>query len=183
MDFSQMQEGYPDGEENLVFRYNREERLKKAPQIVQDYYNGKALQPTKGLIRVLFATRGNRLMFLCMCFVFAITWFTGFVNKNNSATINGVKVAINAYSFEEDVYASVKFNDNKKDEVLHAVTVEFSAYENTGSVCDTKELTDSYIGKELFVRTKFRDYDIQKVEALITVGQESKKLSTVVEKR
>ena len=130
MDFSQMQEGYPDGEENLVFRYNREERLKKAPQIVQDYYNGKALQPTKGLIRVLFATRGNRLMFLCMCFVFAITWFTGFVNKNNSATINGVKVAINAYSFEEDVYASVKFNDNKKDEVLHAVTVEFSAYEN-----------------------------------------------------
>ena len=43
MDFSKIEETREENqkpEDNLVFHYNREERLKRAPKIVQDYYSG-----------------------------------------------------------------------------------------------------------------------------------------------
>ena len=65
MDFDKIQEGRSDDKQELHFFYNREERLKNAPQIVQDYYSGK-FKPTKGFFRVMFATKGNRFLFVSL---------------------------------------------------------------------------------------------------------------------
>ena len=184
MDFSQIDEGHPDGEETLVFRYNREERLKRAPQIVQDYYNGKALQPKKGLFRVLLATRANRLMFITLCLLSVFVWINGFVNKDNTCKLNGVKVTLNAFSFKEQVYATVKFYDNNKKEYSFPVDVVFSALQES----DTEGASYSsepeiYSGKELCVRAQFKDYDIVKVKAQITSGEETKTLIAAVQRQ
>ena len=42
--FEDVDEGHGENEEKLVFRYNREERLRGAPQIVRDYYDGKMVK-------------------------------------------------------------------------------------------------------------------------------------------
>ena len=44
MDFSNLDETREDNvkdSERMVFRYNREERISRAPEIVRDYYSGK----------------------------------------------------------------------------------------------------------------------------------------------
>ena len=72
MDFSKIEETREENqkpEDNLVFHYNREERLKRAPKIVQDYYSGNFKPYKGGLLKSLVATRGNRLLF-CMMLVF-----------------------------------------------------------------------------------------------------------------
>ena len=51
MDFDKIQESRSDDKEELHFFYNREERLKNAPQIVQDYYSGK-FKPAKGFLEL-----------------------------------------------------------------------------------------------------------------------------------
>ena len=81
MDFDKIDEGHPDykpGEEPFHFFYNREERIARAPHIVQEYYAGRGPRPVKGLFRNLVSTKGNRFMlssivvfaaFLCIfCF-------------------------------------------------------------------------------------------------------------------
>ena len=45
------------------------------------------------------------------------------------------------------------------------------------------ELSDSYNGDELFLRTQFKDYDIINVVADVTLGEEKKTFSTNIVKR
>ena len=52
--FEDTQESSPDdeSEKELKFYYNREKRIADAPQIVQDYYNGK-MKPVRG-VKIFF---------------------------------------------------------------------------------------------------------------------------------
>ena len=77
MDFSNIDEGHIDGEPELHYFYNREERIKNAPPIVQEYYNG-GLRPVRGF-KILFVNKTNRLMF------FMILFFVGFIFCNSSS--------------------------------------------------------------------------------------------------
>ena len=63
--FEDIEEIVPDNEADkpLVFRYNRAERIARAPKLVQDYYNGK-MKPVRG-IRIFF-TPQNRYIFLAL---------------------------------------------------------------------------------------------------------------------
>ena len=72
-----------------------------------------------------------------------------------------------------------------KKENLSSKTVEvvFSAIDNTGSVSQVSDaFVETYSGSQLFVRTKFKDYDIIKVVAKISVGEESQELIAIVER-
>ena len=64
MDFDKISEGYENKDNNFVYYYNREERIARAPKIVQDYYSGKFNVSKKGLFGTMFATRGNKFLFL-----------------------------------------------------------------------------------------------------------------------
>ena len=72
--FEDIEEIVPDNEADkpLVFRYNREERIAKAPKLVQDYYNGN-LKPVRG-IRIFF-TKQNRYIF----FALILSYTTGII--------------------------------------------------------------------------------------------------------
>ena len=58
-----------NGEEPLIFRYNRNERLKNAPKNVQDFYSGNFSTAPKGLFKSLFANKTSKIMFLTIIFL------------------------------------------------------------------------------------------------------------------
>ena len=89
MDFDKIQESRSDDKEELHFFYNREERLKNAPQIVQDYYSGK-FKPAKGFFRIMFATKGNRFLFVALVLFVAFIWGYSFLSNRNSLLIDDV---------------------------------------------------------------------------------------------
>ena len=107
----------PGGEgeaENLVFRYNREERVKNAPKIVQDYYAGK-LAPTKGLFKVLVATKFNRMMLLTVALCFVVVMIVNtFSNRPSLAVAAGFELELSAFTYDESVFAQVKIHPLKK---------------------------------------------------------------------
>ena len=191
----------PQGE-SLHFFYNREERLKHAPQIVRDYYEGKSGRPVKGLFRVLVATRTNRFMLVSVVLFAAFVWFYSAFSERKSADFLGAPAALSAFSYEDSVYASLKFGERKTKSTgsirkfraqnksaakeLPAnfpAAVVFSAIDNTGSVIDTQEVIGVYEGQDLFLRTRFSDYDIIKVKAVLSSGAEQKDFFVTVEKR
>ena len=163
---------YPDekdSEENLVFYYNREERLKTAPQNVKDYYSGKMKKAPKGLFKALVATKELRYVFATLCFVFAIALIAGLTMKDN--------YELSAFSFEETVYVTLKINKTSPGEKADIV---FTAFDEQGGEVNTSTLTQEVNGGECIFRTTFKDYDIIKITADIKCGNQAKVLSAAV---
>ena len=181
-----------DGEK-LHFYYSREERLKHAPKSVRDYYDGTGGRPVKGLFRVLVANRGNRIMLISVILFAAFVWFYSSFSERKSSTVAGAYVTLSAFSYEDYVYASLKFTrpKSKKNKasgdfekpVSAPVTVLFSAIDNNGGISEEREMSDVFNGEDLFIRTRFNDYDIIKVKAVLSSGAEQKDFLVTVEKR
>lgn len=189
MDFKNIDEGHEQGEEKLVFHYNREERLKRAPEIVKDYYEGnfKAYKP--GIFRALVSTKGNRLMFITLLLCFAIVIFLGFFNRKDESVLNSIPLNLSAFSFEENVYVSLAFDEVKKQgkskEFGQAkdIQVEFDFLDADKVALEKKVLALSYEGAKTFLRTTFHDYDIFYVRAYVFMDGLTVELTATVEKR
>ena len=120
MDFSHFTETKTDEEQNkpdeqMVFHYNRAERLKHAPKIVQDYYSGDFKAYKGGLFKSLVATKANRLLFVTVIFTFGIILFIRYFGpEKRSGSLNKVDVSLSAFSYEDSVYVSVKYHSASK---------------------------------------------------------------------
>ncbi len=189
MDFSKIDESKEEGEEKLVFHYNREERLKKAPEIVRKYYAGELIQK-RGLFRSLVSTRGNRMMFFVLLLSCGLTAFVGFFGpKKNVRSAAGVEFTLTAFSFDDSVYASVKFSEpfqkNRSDykDKRIPVSAAMSFVDADSQVVFREEASEIYSGKQLFLRTSVTDYDIVKVWADFTFCDEEIHLESPVEHR
>lgn len=213
MDFKNIDEGHPAEPENPedVFRfyYSREERLKNAPQSVKDFYAGK-MAPKKGLFKVLVATPGNRFMLSSIVVFVAFIWIFSFFSSRNEKRFLGTECELTAFSFEDSVYASLEFKENpdwlsdfsdrkktsgkpsgkssldfpeEKNPAQIPLRVLFQAYDSSGIVADKSEIFDVYSGRELFIRTKFSDYDIIKVSASVQAGTEEKDFEVRIQRR
>lgn len=187
MDFSKTDEGHTDGEENLVFYYNREERIKRAPSIVQRYYNSEGeFGMKRGLFRSLVATKANRIMLVTLGFLFAVVLFIGLFAKYEEGSLAGVPVELGAFSFEDTVYVSVhcavpgkKFTGSLPLPLKAVV----SFYNIDEQLLETQELSGKYEGNELFLRTTIRDYDIMRITAVVSMADTSVELKAQVLKR
>ena len=109
-------------------------------------------------------------------------------NKNKSR-IGETYGSLTAFSYTEEVYVTFKAEkipgkNKKNDEFIPLpVTAVFDAVDSSGTVVKSSEVSDSYDGDELFLRTQFKDYDIIKVVADVTLGEEKKSFSTNIVKR
>lgn len=185
MYFDKVEEGYVEGEKPLHFYYNREERIKNAPQIVQDYYNGK-IEFSRNPIKVMFKNKMNRFMFIFLLLFAAFAYFMNYQASKQALRIAGTSANVAAFSYAEEVFVSLEFLEIKEKAdgyVPRSVTVKFTAYNAEGEACDYFEDQDVYDGSSLFVRTKFKDYDIIKIVADVCVGEENKSFSAKVIKR
>ena len=182
--FKDVEEIRPDGEQPLHFYYNREERLKKASPQVQEYYRG-GMKPVTG-IRVFFLKQ-NRYIFITLIVLTAFALVYSAMNRpRDNCEINGVNFEINSFSFEEEVFISLKMDRGKKNK--EAIPLPFEAtiflIENNNQIYDKKVMNYVYSEEgEDFLRAKFTDYDIIRVDVIIKAGDEQKEISCKVAKR
>lgn len=181
MNFDFDNEGYAEGEEPLHFFYNREERLKNAPQIVKDYYDGKMKPPG---IKILFTNKNYRFMLISLLIVTAFSWiYSGFSSTQNQTKINDAIFELSAFEFEEEIYVSIKVSKNSakksqnQNEIPRNFTIEILAFDSDNAI-SKKEIHDLvFDGNESFLRTKFTDYGIIYVNAKITENEETKEIT------
>lgn len=188
----QVQEGYAEGEEPLVFHYSRERRLENAPDVVKDFYENGISKP-RGFFGILFARKGNKVLFFVMMMTFVVSmFFSYFGPKKSEGAIGNVKLSLVAFSFEGEIYASVKAEKNdarKKIKNMNAVfqfrgidREGITVFEETHSSFFTDE-TFNPEKKENFLRTKFTDYDIIRMECCVSDGKNEILLWSKIEKR
>ncbi len=192
MDFSNIDETREDNvkdSERMVFRYNREERISRAPEIVRDYYSGKFHPYKGGLLKSLVATKANRLMFVTIIFVFGVVLFMNYFGpQKQKGYVSGVEASLSSFSYGDTVYSSLKLSEAGKkiqaefEKGCH-VSVTFSAYDKDGSLLSEQTLSGNYDGKELYLRTTFTDYDIIKVCAVCSLRDSYATLESKIEKR
>ena len=179
--FEEADEGHVQGEEKLVFRYNREERLRNAPQIVRDAYDGK-MNPVRGF-KILWVNKSNRYILLSLVFFIGFIWvFTAISNTKNYVKINNIAFEISAFSFQEEVYVTLKVNDKKADEKSAPVKVDAEVFfiNNDNQVVEKKELSLVYRDGEKTLATKTNDYDIIRVDAIINASNKEKEVTVAV---
>lgn len=180
--FEDVEEIVPDDEadKKLKFYYNREERIAKAPKLVQDYYNGN-LKPVRGF-RIFF-TKQNRYIFFALIFFVGATWiYTGLNKTRAGTTLSGINFELTAFSYEEEVYVSLsmKRSSRSRETAPVAVAAEFFAIDPNNQVGDKRNGQLIYEEGEQYIRTKFTDYDIIRVDVILDAGGAEKELSAEV---
>jgi hypothetical protein len=96
----------PDGpnkaaEENLVFYYNRERRLEKAPQAVKDLYNKDKTNRRFSLLGPLVADKPRATVFFTIILVCVAIVIVTLVNKTGGVfSLDGNSIAITGTRFE-----------------------------------------------------------------------------------
>ena len=179
--FEDVDEGHAEGEEPVVFRYNREERLKNAPQIVRDAYDGK-MKPIRGF-KVLWVNKSNRYILLSLIIFIGFVWvFTAVSSTKSYAKINNIAFELSAFSFQDEVYVTLKINDKNANEKSPPVkvTVEVFFINNDKQIIEKKELSLVYRDGEKTLATKAGDYDIIRVDAIIQADNKEKEVTTAI---
>ena len=182
--FEDVEEIVPDDgvEKPLKFYYNREERIAKAPQLVKDYYDGK-LKPVRGFR--IFLTKQNRYIFFALIFFVGAAWiYTGLNKTRAGTTLAGINFELTAFSYEEEVYVQLKMkrSSRSRETAPVAVGAEFFAIDPNRQVGDKREGQLVYDEGEQYIRTKFTDYDIIRVDVILNAGGEEKELSAEVKR-
>ena len=181
-------EGYSEGEEHLHFYYNQEERLKRAPKIVQDYYSGE-FKLNKGF-RVLVANRGNRFILIVLVLCLIMVGFTSLFASFDKGKIENLNFTLSAFSFEEEIYVSLKVKSAKrkadtadKSGTEIPVKVDFSCFDADKQLIFTKTIEGIFSGEELYIRTKFSDYDILSVRSDVEALERKCTLTSTVQRK
>ena len=180
--FEDVEEIVPDDEadKKLKFYYNREERIARAPKLVQDYYNGN-LKPVRGF-RIFF-TKQNRYIFFALIFFVGATWiYTGLNKTRAGTTLSGINFELTAFSYEEEVFVSLSMKRSSRSRETAPVPVkaEFFAIDPNNQVGDKRSGQLIYEEGEQYIRTKFTDYDIIRVDVILDAGGAQKELSAEV---
>lgn len=206
--FEDVDEGHLDGETPVHYYYNREERLSKAPKIVQDYYDGK-MKPLRGF-KVLFKNKSNLSILIALIFFVAFSWiYTGINNSRNYAKISDKEFEIQAFSYEEDIYTSIKISDAKKSsgrKRLQLIKPKKDTSETDNSVSQESENSKNMAVLDLFFidkdkqlihqetqnvllddeadyfKTKTTDYDIMRVDVIISYDGKEKEISAIIKR-
>lgn len=177
-------DGYSEGEEPIVFHYNRERRLQTAPKIVRDYYEGKSPQAARGLFKSLVQTRSSRTMLIVTMAMLLFSVFYGvFGAKSNEKNISGIKTELEAFSFADSLYASLRLSPGSDEVYEGEVSVLFRFFTENNNLMAEESESAFFNGEEIFIRTITTDYDIVQIEAEVTAGDESTTLLFRLQKR
>lgn len=109
-----MIDGYPDGEEPIVFHHKNGEFRELERKQWSDLATGQN-QPKTGLFRVLVSTKMNRMIFIVMVMCFGLVFVLNLLmNKPNEATVNGVYCNLSALSINETLYVTTECRISSK---------------------------------------------------------------------
>jgi hypothetical protein len=112
--------------EDLIFYYNREHRLAKAPKDVQDLYKDKK-NNSSGFFRVLVADKHRKLLFFSIVLICAVIWILGLLGYfDKSYTLEGNKIIISPTVFEGTTLIVLNKTIKNKNAYTGAVDIAVS---------------------------------------------------------
>ena len=166
-------------EAELNFHYNREDRLKDAPTVVQKYYAGELPTAPKGLFKALVHTKSSRFTFMALILVLALVVALIFFGPQaNQNSIGNTEFNLSAFSFEEKVYVSIKTQSNvNQTEIEIPLELTISALDMEKQVVNQEKIETVITENEEFIRTIFTDYDIISVEVEVLNTESKEKIS------
>ena len=182
-------DGYTEGEEPLVFHYQKGDFLKYEPEKYRNIATGEDA-PARGFFKVLVASKGNRMLFITMmmCFVLMLV-MSIFSARSNVDTVGGVTCELMAFSFQDNVYASLKmkkFRNEQSSDGYRNLSVAFSLFDEGGNIVAEYETVCSFdmaSKEEQFIRTTFTDYEARSASCIITCNDDSRTIKCSVEHR
>jgi len=180
--FDDVEEFVPDDKKPLKYYYNRQERLENAPQIVKDFYEGKN-KPVRGL-KVFFTKQNRYITFALIIFIGAVWGYSGLNKTRAYATLNGINYELSAFSYDEKIYVTLKFVRNPKIKDTSPVKVDavINMVDNSGQISDKRESSLIYDEGEKYIREKFTDYDIIRVDVSLFSDGKEKEVSAKVKR-
>ena len=111
-------------EEELVFYYNREHRLAKAPQSVRDLYTAQK-KPRFNLLKPLVADKPRAILFftiLIICIFIVVLSVLGYFDS--SYKLEGNKIEINGTVLEGTTVVVLRKTINVKDDAAYSGAVD-----------------------------------------------------------
>lgn len=182
--FEDVEEIKPDNPEEQGFHYyyNREERIAKAPENVKAYYRGE-MRPVRG-IKVFFTPQNRWIFFALILFVGATWGITGLNRTRAYNSIDGINFELSAFSYGEEIYTSiqVKRSSKSKNKNPAHIDAEFFLVDPNNQVTEKHSETMIYEDGEQFIRAKFTDFDIIRVDVIVNVDGTEKELSAQVKR-
>lgn len=178
-----------------------EERIRNAPKIVRDYYNGTGIKFTKGFFKVLVATKSNRIIFMVMLMCAAIVLIKANLSgTDNIKVINNYECELTSFSYDDVVFASVKVHPLAKyrkelekkaskdtgseNAEPFEVFIEFTGETGDGSTVVFENTCSGQIyDKVVFFRTSTADCDIITVSCTVTIDSQKANLSVKVKRK
>ncbi len=169
-------------EAELQFYYNREERLRKAPSIVQSHYDGTEKELPKGFFKSLIHTKSSRfLLGSIVLLIIMILFVTNVEMDRSSGTIKNVPFKITAFSFDSSVYVTLTASESETSNDL-LISAYLKGYNEQNEEVTHSTSHSIYDGSERILRTAFAISDIiHYVECEITLGGEALHLRTEVQ--
>ena len=166
-------------EAELNFHYNREDRLKDAPTVVQKYYAGELPTAPKGLFKALVHTKSSRFTFMALILVLALVVALIFFGPQaNQNSIGNTEFNLSAFSFEEKVYVSIKTQSKvNQPEIQIPLEISISALDKESQILNQEKIETVITENEEFIRTIFIDYDIISVEVEVLNTESKEKIS------
>ena len=108
--------------------------------------------------------------------------YTGFNKNRNYAKFDDIAVEMQSFSYDGEVYTNIKIKPVKENSIIKPVKIDADVYfvNLDNQPVEKKEVSMLYSKGEEYLRTKYSDYDIIRIDAVVTVGDVSKELSTQV---
>lgn len=172
-----------DGRDELVFHYNRERRLARAPENVRRAYE-VGYTPNKGFLKGLTANPGLRsilAVIVIMCIVIVGTTF--FRSPPNTAVVDDVKIVLKALPFENRVYITITCIAGASwngDPV--SVISNLQILDSSGILVGTYDLAGVFSGKPLELRAILNDYTKGMVNASVFFDKTELQLTVSVDR-
>ena len=133
-----------------------------------------------------------RILFALILFVGAAWVYSGLNSTRAYGKIDDVSFELQAFSFEQQIYATVKTFRTKKNQEKYKkneekykpskVEVEFFAIEQNNQVSDKSFSSIIFENNDEYLRAKFTDFDIIRVDAIVKLNDKHIELSGVVKK-
>jgi len=172
-----------DSDAALNFRYSRERRLERAPEIVRETYR-RGYTPNRGFIKGLTANAGLRSVFFAIIILsVVIVGVTLFSDSPDTGRFDGATARLKAFLYGDTVYVSVSFEPAKGvngDPVSVSAMIE--GLDASGNSVSSQSVSGAYAGQTYALRAALRDYEIQKVRALVNFGETGAELTASVDR-
>ena len=166
-------DSWTDGE--IYLRYNRNERLSRASEAVQQMYKPDYIKRLS-LLKSLTAMRSSRSSLFAILIVAAISIGSFFLRNSDRQVgkIYEVPVKLEYLTHQNTLYVNVSLSATAQEESYTLpVTVQINAVNRDTEQQETKTVKAVYIGSALSLPAQFPAHTFNRLEAVIFAGEKT----------